>query len=69
VSRCAALDLLLEAWLGAGIVTNGNASLRWLAGDSPNLTEAREAIAALFAMESGPATLSHGCEPFLRRLR
>jgi PAS domain S-box-containing protein len=28
----------------AGIVTNGNASLRWLAGDSPNLTEAREAI-------------------------
>ena len=28
----------------AGIVTNGNASLRWLAGDSPNLAEAREAI-------------------------
>jgi PAS domain S-box-containing protein len=28
----------------AGIVTNANASLRWLAGDSPNLTEAREAI-------------------------
>ena len=27
----------------AGIVINGNASLRWLAGDSPNLDEAREA--------------------------
>jgi hypothetical protein len=28
----------------AGIVTNANASLRWLAGDSPNLAEAHEAI-------------------------
>ena len=28
----------------AGIVTNGNASLRWLAGGSPNLDEARQAI-------------------------
>jgi C4-dicarboxylate-specific signal transduction histidine kinase len=28
----------------AGIVTNANATLRWLAGDSPNLAEAREAI-------------------------
>src|SRR4029077_18066216 len=28
----------------AGVVTNANASLRWLAGDSPNLAEAREAI-------------------------
>jgi len=28
----------------SGIVTNANASLRWLAGDSPNLVEAREAI-------------------------
>jgi PAS domain S-box-containing protein len=28
----------------AGIVTNANASLRWLAGQSPNLAEAREAI-------------------------
>jgi predicted ATPase/signal transduction histidine kinase len=28
----------------AGIVTNANASLRWLAGDTPNLDEAREAI-------------------------
>ena len=28
----------------AGIVTNANASLRWLAGDTPNLGEAREAI-------------------------
>lgn len=28
----------------AGIVTNANASLRWLAGDLPNLAEAREAI-------------------------
>ena len=28
----------------AGIVTNANASLRWLAGDPPNLAEAREAI-------------------------
>jgi PAS domain S-box-containing protein len=28
----------------AGIVTNANAGLRWLAGDSPNLAEAREAI-------------------------
>ena len=27
----------------AGIVLNGNASLRWLAGESPNLHEAREA--------------------------
>ena len=27
----------------AGIVLNGNASLRWLAGDPPNLNEAREA--------------------------
>jgi signal transduction histidine kinase len=26
-----------------GIVTNANASLRWLAGDSPNLAEARDA--------------------------
>jgi C4-dicarboxylate-specific signal transduction histidine kinase len=28
----------------AGIVTNANASLRWLGGESPNLNEAREAI-------------------------
>jgi PAS domain S-box-containing protein len=28
----------------AGIVTNANASLRWLAGESPNLNEARDAI-------------------------
>ena len=28
----------------AAVVTNANASLRWLAGDLPNLTEAREAI-------------------------
>jgi PAS domain S-box-containing protein len=28
----------------AGMLTNANASLRWLAGDSPNLAEAREAI-------------------------
>jgi C4-dicarboxylate-specific signal transduction histidine kinase len=28
----------------AGIVTNANASLRWLAGGSPNLAETREAI-------------------------
>jgi C4-dicarboxylate-specific signal transduction histidine kinase len=28
----------------AGMVTNANASLRWLAGASPNLAEAREAI-------------------------
>jgi predicted ATPase/signal transduction histidine kinase len=28
----------------AGIVTNGNASLRWLSGPLPNLDEAREAI-------------------------
>jgi PAS domain S-box-containing protein len=28
----------------AGMITNANASLRWLAGDSPNLAEAREAI-------------------------
>jgi PAS domain S-box-containing protein len=28
----------------AAVVTNANASLRWLAGDSPNLTEAREAM-------------------------
>ena len=27
----------------SGVVTNGNACLRWLAGDSPNLDEAREA--------------------------
>ena len=27
-----------------GMVTNANASLRWLAGDSPNFAEAREAI-------------------------
>jgi len=27
----------------AGVVLNGNACLRWLAGESPNLTEAREA--------------------------
>ena len=28
----------------AGIVTNANASLRWLGGESPNLSEARDAI-------------------------
>jgi signal transduction histidine kinase len=28
----------------AGIVTNANSSLRWLAGESPNFAEAREAI-------------------------
>jgi predicted ATPase/signal transduction histidine kinase len=28
----------------AGIVTNANASLRWLAGDAPNVDEAREAL-------------------------
>jgi len=28
----------------AAVVTNANASLRWLAGDSPNLDETREAI-------------------------
>ena len=28
----------------SGMVTNANAGLRWLAGDSPNVAEAREAI-------------------------
>jgi C4-dicarboxylate-specific signal transduction histidine kinase len=28
----------------AGIVTNANACLRWLVGDSPNLAEARESV-------------------------
>ena len=28
----------------ATVVTNANASLRWLSGESPNLAEAREAI-------------------------
>jgi PAS domain S-box-containing protein len=28
----------------AGIITNANASIRWLGGESPNLNEAREAI-------------------------
>jgi C4-dicarboxylate-specific signal transduction histidine kinase len=28
----------------SGVVVNGNACLRWLAGDSPNLDEAREAV-------------------------
>jgi PAS domain S-box-containing protein len=28
----------------SGVVVNGNACLRWLAGDSPNLGEAREAV-------------------------
>jgi hypothetical protein len=28
----------------AGILMNGNASLRWMAADSPNLDEAREAM-------------------------
>jgi len=27
----------------SGVVSNGSASLRWLAGDQPNLEEAREA--------------------------
>jgi PAS domain S-box-containing protein len=31
----------------AGIVTNANASLRWLAGELPNLNEAREAVARI----------------------
>jgi PAS domain S-box-containing protein len=31
----------------AGIVINGNASLRWLAGESPNLSEAREATSRI----------------------
>ena len=33
----------------AGVLTNANASLRWLAGDSPNLTEAREAIRRIYS--------------------
>jgi C4-dicarboxylate-specific signal transduction histidine kinase len=28
----------------AGMLTNANAGLRWLAGDTPNLAEARDAI-------------------------
>jgi C4-dicarboxylate-specific signal transduction histidine kinase len=32
----------------AGIVTNANASLRWLVGDSPDLAEACEAIRRIF---------------------
>ncbi len=28
----------------AGVITNANASIRWLAGDAPNLDEARDAI-------------------------
>jgi predicted ATPase/C4-dicarboxylate-specific signal transduction histidine kinase len=31
----------------AGMVTNANASLRWMAGESPDLVEAREAIARI----------------------
>ena len=31
----------------AAVVTNANASLRWLSGDSPDLTEAREAISRI----------------------
>src|SRR5262249_41625857 len=37
-------DSLLTYRLRYAIVTNANASLRWLAGDAPNLAEAREAI-------------------------
>jgi PAS domain S-box-containing protein len=28
----------------SGVVVNGNACLRWMAGDSPNMTEARDAV-------------------------
>ncbi len=32
----------------AGVVINGNACLRWLAGESPNLAEASEAAQRIF---------------------
>ena len=38
------------------IVANGNACVRWLAGDSPNLDEAREALGASSETAIGPAT-------------
>jgi signal transduction histidine kinase len=38
------IEAKLLTWSLAAVLTNANASLRWLAGDSPNLDETREAI-------------------------
>ena len=44
----------------SGIVSNGSACLRWLAGDVPNLDEAREAARASFATGNEPVKSSPG---------
>ena len=37
----------------SGVVVDANACLRWLAGDSPNLDEAREAVRRIVRDGSG----------------
>jgi C4-dicarboxylate-specific signal transduction histidine kinase len=46
----------------AAMVTNGNACVRWLAGDPPNLAEAREAVEAMIRH-------GHRASDVIRRIR
>ena len=47
----------------AAIVTNGNACVRWLAGDPPNLEEVRQAVGRISETAIVPATSSSGFVP------
>ena len=51
-----------------GVVTNASAGLRFLAGDSPNLVETREAIRAIIRDGNRAADVVSRVRGFLRRL-
>jgi PAS domain S-box-containing protein len=51
----------------AAIATNANASLRWLARDSPNLTEAREAISRIIRDGKRASEVITGIKAFFKK--
>ena len=52
----------------AGMLTNANASLRWLAGDAPNLAEAREAIRRIVRDGNRAADVVSRMRAFFKKL-
>jgi C4-dicarboxylate-specific signal transduction histidine kinase len=51
----------------AAVVMNGNASLRWLAADPPNLDEARDSVTHLLADAERAGKIIHGIRALARR--
>ena len=53
----------------SGVVSNGSACLRWLAGDTPNIEEDAKLLAVSSAMGSEPLKSSAAFGPSPRGLR